>query len=101
MKFSHGEIVELKGKVRGRISVGFLLVRQSDIKADGWCARFGSPAVGRFHDAWAAAGRDHIVADAIARLERSASLGSDPPEAQCCFIPARRLLGRARHSPRW
>src|ERR1700722_1374555 len=96
MKFTDGEIVELKGQVRRRVSVRLLLVRQPDLEANGRRPRLRGAAGCRFHNAGTTAGRDHIVADTTTRSERTTSFGRDPPEAPSLFIPPRRLVAGAR-----
>jgi hypothetical protein len=76
-------------------------VRQPDIEANGRRLSFRGSTVCGFHNAGTAAGRDHIVADPVARPERAPSLGRDPPKAPRLFIPPRRLVAGARHRARW
>src|ERR1700734_1845133 len=74
------EIMKLKSEIGRRIGVRLLLVRQTDVISDRWRAGVCRTAIGRLHDARSAAGRDHIVAYAVMRIERTAAFGGDLPE---------------------
>jgi hypothetical protein len=100
VKFSDGKIVKLKGQVRCRIRIGLLLVRQPDVEPDRRRTSIRSAPVCRFHDTPTAAGRDHVVSNAVGQ-QRTTSLRRNPPELPGFLIPSRRLSVRPRDRPRW
>src|SRR6185503_5547394 len=57
-ELAHEEVVELEVQPLGDVGVGALLERQPDVEADRLAARLAGAAVGRLHDARAAAGGD-------------------------------------------
>ena len=67
---AHGEIVEPEGEVRRRIGVGVSCSpEQRDVETDRGAPASACAAIGRLHDAGTAAGRNHVVADAVQRLQ--------------------------------
>ena len=87
-QLAHEKIVKLERQAARDVRIGPLLVRQTDIQADRSSARFGRAAIGRLHDAGAAAGADHV---AVTIRPKPLRPGGDQ------FAPARaRLRSSAR-----
>ena len=61
-EFAHEEIMEIKAELGADVSVGKLLVRQLDGKADRLAARFTGTAIGGFHNAGTSTGADDEAA---------------------------------------
>ena len=67
--------MEAKGQRRRGPGIGRLFMRQGDVEADGRRAAFERPAIGRLHDPWAAARRDHIISQRAGSGQGAAAHG--------------------------
>lgn len=101
VEFAYCEIVKLESEIGRRIRVRLLLHRKPYIESYGRRADIRSTSVRGFHNAGAAARRDHIVANPTMGDERSAALRRDAPEAPCFFIPACRFIAGPRQGSGW
>ena len=92
-ELAHEEVVELEVQPVGDVRVGALLERQPDVEPDGLAAGLVRAAVGGFHDAGAAAGRDDEAM--VLRRQRHAPRREQPRELARLLVVAGPLDGLA------
>src|SRR5271170_4667217 len=97
-EFAHEEVMKLQRQFGRNVGVGPLLMRQSDVEADGPSASLGSAAIGRLHDPAAAPGANNVSMGAGGQVYRPC--GDKPRQLARLFVvaPQRALGGNSRRA---
>jgi hypothetical protein len=86
MHFAHGEIMEAKGKIRGRMGIGQLFEPQP-VEANGRRSYVTGTPISGFHNPWTAACCNHVVADTVNLMQGTVALQYNAAHGSRLAIP--------------